>query len=343
MSSSTGSGRKWLRWLPGVIISALAIFAVIHFSKIQDVGTALRSVRLSFLLWIAFLAVFSLVIRGFAWRAILGNRVDFPTAFFGVSEGYFLNNILPFRAGEIGRSLSVGKTSGLGTFHVLSTVVIERAIDILFAAALLLFTLPSVIGADWIKPVAYSALGLVVLGLLSLFLVANNREKVSGWMRTRQVREGFFKKRILPQIEKILDGMSLFTHPSQLLLCFLLIGFSWLIWSILYRSAAAQLVLDAPLWWGAFTGSLLALGVAIPSAPAALGVFEASFVGALAILGIPAGTTLVYAIILHVNQVFFSLVFGLWGLIRDGRRISQILQVASASQPAQVDLSEVVK
>ncbi len=335
MSSTPKTGKKWLRFVPGLFISALAIYAIIHFTRFQDVMLAIRSVKVSFLLWIALLAVLSLVVRAVAWRTILGNRVDLRTSFFGVSEGYFLNNLLPLRAGEIGRSLSVGKSSGLGTFHVLSTVVIERMFDILFAAALLLITLPFVVGADWIRPVAYTALGLVVLVIILLFLVARNRERVSGWIITRKVNEGFVKTRIIPQIEKVLDGMALFTHPGQFLLSLVWIGLCWLIWTILYRTTAAQIVPDAPLWWGAFVGSLLALGVAIPSAPAAVGVFEASFVGALAILGVPSGLTLVYAVILHVNQVFFSMIFGLWGLIRDGNRISQIFKLADNHQPVQ--------
>ena len=86
-----------LRWLPGVLISAVAIFAVVRFSNIKDVGSAFRSVKVSFLLLLAGLSVLTLVVRGVAWKSILGNKVKFDTAFFGVCEGYFLNNLLPFR------------------------------------------------------------------------------------------------------------------------------------------------------------------------------------------------------------------------------------------------------
>jgi uncharacterized protein (TIRG00374 family) len=330
MSSGLASGRKWLRWLPGLMISAIAVFAVIRFTHMTDFSTTLRSISLQFILVIVLLALLSLVIRAVAWRTILGNRVDFKTAFFGVSEGYFLNNILPFRAGEIGRSLSVGKASGLGTFHVISTVVIERAFDILFAAAILLFTIPLAVGVDWIKPFAFSALGIVILALLLLFLIASKREMVVAWIDKQKFGEGFIKRKMLPQVEKLLDGMALFTHPYQFLLSLFWIGICWLIWTVLYYYAAAQMVPAAPFWWGAFIGSLLALGVAIPSAPAAVGVFEGSFVGALLVLGVPTGATLAYAIVLHLNQVVITMFFGLWGLIRDGRRISQILELAGA-------------
>jgi len=107
--------------------------------------------------------------RSIGWRTILGRRVDLKTCFFGISEGYFLNNLFPLRAGELGRALFVGRASGLGMMHILSTILIERAFDIFFAAGILLITLPLVVGAAWIKPVAFTAFVIVIAGLAFLF------------------------------------------------------------------------------------------------------------------------------------------------------------------------------
>ena len=262
--------------------------------------------------------------RAIAWRTILGNRISLKTAFFGVSEGYFLNNLFPFRVGEIGRALFVGKSSGLGTLHVLSTILIERAFDIVFAAGIVLITLPFVVGADWIKPIAFTAFVIVILGLVALFLIANYREKFQAWINRRNFRSKFIVDRILPQVSKIIDGMSALTKPSRFLLSLFWIGLSWVIWMVIYYTAVAQLAPTAPLWWGLFVAGLLALGVAVPSAPAALGVYEASIVGAFAVLGIPSGSALAYAIMLHLTQIAITAIFGLWGLIREGQNLSTL-------------------
>jgi hypothetical protein len=70
---------------------------------------------------------------------------------------------------------------------------------------------------------------------------------------------------------------------------------------------------------------LIALGVAIPSAPASVGVYEATILGAFALLGISSGSAVAYAIVLHLVQIFVTAVFGLWGMARDGQKLSTLL------------------
>ena len=119
----------WLRLGLGVFISLLAVFAVLKFVNLEDLKVALATVSWKFILIIVILDIVGLFVRGKAWQTILGNKISLIQSFFGVSEGYFLNNILPFRGGEFGRSFFVGRSSGLGTFYTLSTIVIERAFD----------------------------------------------------------------------------------------------------------------------------------------------------------------------------------------------------------------------
>ncbi len=336
-----GTARKLLRWLPGVVISAIAVYAIIHFTEGQDFGTALRMVNPWFVLFLVVFSVLTLLTRSIAWRTILGNRVSLKTCFFGVSEGYFLNNLFPLRAGELGRALFVGRASGLGMMHILSTILIERAFDIIFAASILLITLPLVVGAGWIKPVAFVAFMLVIAGLIFLFLISINRQKFQDWVQSRNFRSGFVKRRILPQINKIMDGLSALVHPEQFFLSFLWIGINWALWIIMYYVTVAQLTPEAPLWWGGFIGSLLALGVAIPAAPASVGVYEASVVGAFAVLGVSNSAGLAYAIVLHLVQIVVTTTFGLWGMIRDGRSFSSLLATIKEKQQAdQIATSE---
>lgn len=324
-----------LRWLPGVMISAIAIYAVIHFSRMQDFHAALKTVTLKYVVMITMLSLLSLLVRAIAWRTILGDQISLVNSFFGVNEGYFLNNLFPLRAGEIGRALSVGRSSGLGTLHVLSTILIERAFDLVFAAGIALITLPFIVGSEWIKPIAFSAFVIVILGLILLFLVANNRQKIQVWIDKKGFKSRFLVERVLPQIHKLIDGMTALVKPSRFLLSFFWIGMTWVVWMFFYYSTVAQLANGAPLWWGAFVSSLLALGVAIPSAPAAVGVYEAAIVGSLALLGISSSSALAFAIVMHLDQMVITAIFGLWGLIRDGQSLSGLLASLSDKKLAE--------
>jgi uncharacterized protein (TIRG00374 family) len=324
-----------LRWLPGVLISAIALYAVFRFAQIKDFKKALDTASWQFILLVSIGLILSTMVRGKAWQTILGNGIKWGPAFFGVSEGYFINNIFPLRAGEIARSIFMGRSSGLGMFHVLSTIVIERAFDIALAAIMVLSTLPLVVGLAWVKTVAMIALVIVIAMLFGLFLIAQNREKVTEWVTKLSSKFKFLEKYVAPQINKLMDGLSTLTDPLQFFLSFFWIAMTWLVWAAVYDLLVWQLVPGAPWWSGVFVGAILALGVAIPSAPAAVGVYEASMTAALVIVGANESMALVYAILIHVLQFTISMILGLWGLIRDGQNFSKLLADLSFGQNSQ--------
>jgi glycosyltransferase 2 family protein len=325
LSETSKKSRKInLRWLPGVLVSAIAIFAIFKFVQFKDLAAAFSKVGWLFILIVFSIDVITMMVRGIAWRYILGGKVTWAQSFFGVCEGYFLNNIFPLRAGELGRSIFVGKSSGLGTFHVLSTIVIERAFDIVIAAILILVTLPLVVGLAWVKTVALVALAIVITLLVGLFLLARNREKVGAWMQKWGADKRLIGRFILPQMSKLMDGLAALTNPKQFLLSFFWIAITWFMWVIVYDVMVWQVIPDAPIWSGAFVGSVLALGVAIPSAPAALGVYEATMVAAVVVLGGDESSALAVALIMHVLQFISCGIFGIWGLAREGQSLSSL-------------------
>lgn len=312
------------KWLPGVIISLITLFALTRIVNWQDLTNAFKTADINFIVAVSFFCLSSLLVRGKAWQVILGKPVTWVQSFFGICEGYFLNNILPFRAGEIGRSIFVGKSSKLGPFHVLSTIVIERGFDMAMAAVLVIATLPFVIEMAWVKPVAIAAFCLVLVMLGLMFFTASNKIKVMQWLNRVFGTKPFIREKILPQVEKLVEGFGMLTRPSQFLWSLFWIAMTWVVWVGEYYFVILQILPGAPLWTGAFMAAILALGVAIPSAPAALGVFEASIVAALSILGIDSSVALAYAIILHVIQFVLTAIFGIWGMVRDGQSIGSV-------------------
>jgi len=184
---------------------------------------------------------------------------------------------------------------------------------------------------DWIKPVAIIALILVFAALFILFLIARNKDKVLAWAN-KITKPNKIVKFILPRIENIIEGFGLLANPSQFFLSLLWIGINWVVWTATYCLAVNAVIPGAPIWWGIFLTGVMALGVAIPSAPSALGVYEASFVAAIAILGGQTGTALAYAIILHLLAFSFAAIFGIWGLFREGLGFSKILSTFGSSE-----------
>jgi uncharacterized protein (TIRG00374 family) len=328
----------WLKIIPGILISALAVYAVLQFINPKDLKNALSTVSWKFILVIIGTNLASLLIRGKAWQTILEKKIPFWEAFFGISEGYFLNNILPFRAGEFGRSFLVGRKSGLGTLYTLSSIVIERALDIGFAGILIVLTLPNLTGLDWMRPIAIIALILVVAGLAGLFLLSRLKEKV--FLRLSKYEEkSRVHKIIIPLAKNLIEGFSTIKKPTQFLQVLFWIGLSWALWTFQYYFMLIQILPGQPFWTGAFICSVLALGIAIPSAPAALGVFEAAVTGAVVLLGGTSSGGFGYAVVVHLVHFIIVGILGMWGISRDQSSLSSLFNVIfrknSTSTPAE--------
>ncbi|MDR3576279.1 MAG: lysylphosphatidylglycerol synthase transmembrane domain-containing protein [Anaerolineaceae bacterium] len=316
--------RKTRRWLPGVLISVVALIVVFRLASWQELEVAFAAIKPVNLVVAVLLTTISLVTRALAWRVLLGKRTSIRKSFLVINEGYFLNNILPLRAGEIGRAIFMGQASELGPFHVLSTIVIERAFDVAMAAGLMLSTLPLALGMTWARPVAIITLALVILGFIALYLIARYNEIVKGWILRLGKRWPFVQKVIIPRIDALLDGLGALTKPGQFLLALFWIALSWGLWVLLYYIMILPMAPHAPIWWAAFGDAVLAMGIAIPSAPSGLGVFEAALVGAFVILGVSPSAALAYAITMHFLQFAQTGIIGFYGLTQEGRSLSSL-------------------
>ena len=307
------------RWLPGVVISVVALFLVFRVATFQDLAKAFGSVQPLNLAAAVTISVLSMWIRGWAWKVLLGNKPSVVQSFFIINEGYLLNNLFPLRAGEIGRAVFMGKVIGVSPFHVLSSIIIERAFDLIFAAAMLLSTLPLALGVDWARPASIGTLVFMAALMATLYLMARFSDRVHAIALVIGGRWRLFNRYVIPQVDSLLDGLSALTKWRQFLLSTVLIGATWVCWLAVYYVMLITIAPAAPFWWAIFADSILALGVAIPSAPAGLGVYEGAMVLALTILGIAQPVALAYAIIMHFLQFIITGVLGFWGLLRERR------------------------
>lgn len=342
MGSSAGTfWHRYGRWIPGLLISLVAVIVLVNLVSWQDLKAAFQTVRLTSLLAAIFLTFISLVLRAQAWRIMLGkNRPSLFRTFLVINEGYLLNNLFPLKAGELGRAIIMGQSTGLGTFHVLSTIVIERALDIGIAAGMLLATLPLAIGAEWAKSVAVITLIIVAAGFGVLFFISANTQKVKDWMEKITRKNAWISRWVAPRLNSLLDGFRILNSPFKFLAVLGLIALSWLMWLLLYYVMLVPMVPGTLLWQAAFVQSILALGVAVPSAPAALGVYEAAMVGGLAILGVAESVALGYAIVMHILQFIFTAIFGIWGITRDGLSLGSLFNRVQSSQKIEPVLEE---
>lgn len=320
------------RWLPGAVISLAAVAVLLYFVDLQKFADAVRSADYRLLLAVFALAFGWLALRGFVWRAILRGRACYRDVFLTLCEGYLLNNLLPFRLGEIGRAFLLGRKSGLGFLEVLPTVIIERVLDLAFAAAILLSAVPFVVGAEGAGRIALLIGGLVVLGLVVLYLLARNRERALGLFQRLTARWPGLQERGSQFLGSLFSGLAILTDGGLFLRVLFWMTLNWGLGIIQFFLLMRAFFPEARLFWSQFGLGALAFGNAIPSLPGAVGTFEGAFGGALTILSGDQSASLAAAVTMHLVNFVSTGIIGLYALSNEGETLMGVYRQLRTNQ-----------
>lgn len=318
--------RSLFRWLPGLLTTSLAFYFLTRMVDWREFFHALVSIPISTIILSVLIYLVSMVVRALAWQFLLQRRVTPLQVVLALNEGYFFNNILPFRIGELARAFLLGRQSRLGLFHILSTVVVERSYDLAIAAGLLLATLPLALEMDWARPFAILLLGIILVGLFILYLTAQRREWVESRFTILAARSRLIRRWVLPQLHSVLNGFSVFTRVEYFAGSLGLLVSSWLLATVRDWLLIRSFVPDAPLWWAALGISSANILGAVPSVMGALGTYELGGTSALTLVGMPGEAALAIILIVHVTHLIFSTMIGAYGLSREGQTLTSLYE-----------------
>jgi uncharacterized protein (TIRG00374 family) len=296
--------------IPGLLVSGIAVVTLV---AVADPARALQVLLTADPIHLAAAAVvccIGLVARAAASRELVGGRVTLIVSFAALNIGYLANNLLPLRAGEAVRSVVLGRRSGIGIIGGATAVAAERMLDIVMAATILVASLPAVgLTTGWVAPVAAAAAAMA--GVTLLAVIARRRGAVSSWLEPKLASRPRLA-RLIPRLTSALEGLA---HPRRLIRAAFWLGLSWGLGVALYWFVLRAFLPLAPLSWAAFGIGVLAFGIALPSSPGAIGVYEASLVGALALCGVDSADALAFAVAAHALSFGITSIFGLIALV----------------------------
>lgn len=318
----------WRRVLLGIFISLCSLAIIFYFIDLQRFIQAIRFADFRLLLLGISITISWLVIRGMVWRTLLQDKVPFKPVFWTLNEGYLLNNILPFRMGEVGRAFLLSAKTSLNFWEVLSSIVIERSLDVAFAVGLLFITLPFVVGANWASQAAIGVGIFILLLFLGLYFLARYRVRALHVFRKIGARWPFLLKLGGKAVPNFLNGLAVLTDTGRFIRA---IGWMTLNWGVTiaqFYTVMNAFIPDPELLWAAFSVAVVALGIAAPSSPGAVGVLELSIVGSLALFNIDPAISLAFALSLHVIQYIVIGALGTYAFIKDGVSLMALYQRA---------------
>lgn len=333
MTEHTSPARSYRLWI-GMILSAVCLVSIFFFIDPARIWAALKTARYGFLLLSALSFIAFMLLRAVRWRFMLTGAVTFGTVFHVQNIGYMLTMILPLRLGDVARALLIGSVPPITIPQGISTMVVERLLDLLFMVALLPLSLASVPTLPpGVRAVAVTA-GILALAGTAFLIVAANQ---------RQLAERLFAAAIRPirfldpapwrrRFSDLLDGLYALTSWRGAII---LLALSVLVWlpviSAYYWGLEAVHLAPTPAMAG-FVVVAAALSIAAPSSPGQVGVYHAGVIAALTqVLGQPEAAAASFAFLYHGMSFFLNVILGLIGLRFIDTTLENVVKLARRS------------
>jgi uncharacterized protein (TIRG00374 family) len=256
--------------------------------------------------------------------------------------GYFFNDILPARAGEVARVVALHQQAGTSRVESLGTATAERMYDVLVLVVLVLIAAPFLPEVTWFTPVlivgaAFALVLVVTVALLGLFGEAPIRLLLRPLHWLPRVSVEWTER----ASAHLIRGLASLRRPKVAAAGIVLTTLSWLLMAV---SAWALLVgFHLP---GGFGAALLVIVAThlieiLPSLPASLGTFEAATIVALSAYGVDHSRALSYALVLHMIYLVPLLAAGYSALHRHAIHLARPSALVLRSAEENLTESEV--
>ncbi len=324
--------KKIPRWLPGAIISLVLIAAILKWVDLRAMAEAIRKADYHDLAVAFALSFLWMMVRARVWQTLLRHRVSYGNVLLTTGEGYLLNNFLPFRLGEVGRAFLITRKSTpsadsgerLPFGEVLPTIVIERVVDLGISAAILLASLPYVVGAKGAERIGYVVGGGVAIGLMALYALARSQRRTLDLFHRLSARWPALQKMGGGFLQAFLAGLGVLTEGWLFarFLCWMMLN--WGMALVAYYLMMSAYFQQARPVWSLFGLGAAAFGGAIPSLPGAVGTFDGALAGALTLLTGDPSTALAVALTARLYNYLNSGLIGGLGLAREGETLGEI-------------------
>lgn len=295
------------------IITALALWYAFHdvewavlFAHLGDIDPAWASLAVA-------LTVGSYALRAYRWQLLFPEPLlTYGQAYRVLIMGFFMNNVLPARTGELVRAHLGAKAARVSRTHVLATVVAERLVDGLSLS--LLFALFAVGMGD--SSIARGLLwvaigfGIIAFGVLGVLVF---RRKILYFATRFQNRvDNRASRYTVSRIELFIAGLDPLARPSR---APLIAVWSALIWGVelaVYSCVAIAYAVPLTLPQSVLFLVSVNFSSLIPAAPGGIGVIEAIGSKVLQSIGIQQELALTMVVTQHIIQY---LVVGIPGIL----------------------------
>jgi glycosyltransferase 2 family protein len=273
-------------------------------------------------------------LRSARWGLLLPEHaVKTSTLFRALVVGFTVNNLLPLRMGEIARAYLLSRWCRIPYGATIASLVVERVLDGLSLAVLLLLSLTLISAPGYVLVVGVLAacgfLGGAVLLALAAWrasLITSLASFIAGFLPARL---GDIVNRLATSFAR---SLALVHDPARLVR---LLGLSLLAWCFelgLFFVLLLSFRLPASYPLALLVGSAANFATLVPSSPGYVGTFDGVLINVLRdVAGVAAGPAAAYDVVVHAALFLPVVVVGTLVLWRSHVTIDQITHAPDRS------------
>lgn len=284
----------------GILLSILLIYITFSNTDPNKLIQIFLTIKLWGILLFPILTFFEILFRSIKWYLILKvfADIEFIRVFRFEVIALGINNILPFRMGEILKVLLVSKYYKTSKTTVASTVIIERLIDtIMLFVIFISYSLLGGINVDFVdKKTAMYVITFILLFIYTFFIYSDKVFEKKFFKNFEKNYPGFHSF-----ITKIKTGGLCFKKPMTSTLIFLTGLIQWnfdVAINYIIAKALSIEIIDFPR--SAITVVAGSLSASIPSMPGYFGNYEFAISRLCMIWGIEKNMAVIFPTIIHI-------------------------------------------
>lgn len=286
--------------IAGFIISIVLLYLSLRGIDYRQLGETIKRADIAF----AFLPVCFIMICislcSLRWMRIVGYNTRFRDAFISLIIGLFINNVLPARIGEVARGYALSKRMNIPFTYAVSTVFIDRVFDLLGLLSITFIFFPGQALPASVSKALYVLVTIFILCVIALFAISQEKIalKITGYF---QKHRNAFLNKLAKRIFEIHENLRRIRTPGRLSLFIVLTIANWFSMVMALYFSLKTFGVSLPFVYVPFVCTILNMGLAVPSSPGYIGVYEFLLISLLAIFGVPKYESFAVAVFFHAS------------------------------------------
>lgn len=302
-----------------IILTLVTAVLLVVMVWLIDIEAVIQTLQTANFRWLAVGSLFlflGLVFFALRWRLLMGNKPPFSVTYFAASLANAVNMLTPSRLGEPLRIVMLGQATEVTYTEATTAFAVERLMEQIMRV--LWFGLAILVGVRLeLSPVM---VGTAVTGLILAFAAGgwaiNHRETTLRVLPPQLARLPRLEEEpIRHSLSRTLDNLQAIAQPKQQILVWSWSLLSWSMYTLFYLALLQAIGYPAE---ARLATALAAMALSPPTATTMPGLYQASVVLPLSLLGFQAELLAAFSILVQIMEIFWFGLLSVWGVLRLG-------------------------